>query len=115
MIEHTAHGTLTEEIARAVRDVPGVAFLRPGLAGRLRSALAGPDPDGTAGASAAVRLIRPADAGPWLVEIHLVALRRARTVDVARAARRTVEDCLAATGPAEAGQAQVTVTVTGLV
>ncbi|MFJ6728308.1 hypothetical protein ACIQPQ_25735 [Streptomyces sp. NPDC091281] len=137
MSQHTAdpaHSTLAQDIARAVEQVPGVAFLRPGLGGRLRSVLtraeagpllgagaaavegrgvgAGP---GT-GSSAGVRLVRPGGgAGPWQVEIHLVARRQARTVDVARAARRTVQDHLAAVLPAEAGRARVTVTVTGLV
>ncbi|MFD4572739.1 hypothetical protein ACFWNK_19230 [Streptomyces sp. NPDC058417] len=143
MSQHTAdpaHSTLTQNIARAVEQVPGVAFLRPGLGGRLRSVLtraeAGPllgagaaagegrgvgagagwGSSGASGSSAGVRLVRPGGgAGPWQVEIHLVARRQARTVDVARAARRTVQDHLAMALPAEAGRARVTVTVTGLV
>jgi hypothetical protein len=77
---------------------------------------------GTGGASpAGVRMTRPdGDDGPWHVEIHLVALRRARTADVARVVRDTVERRLDALAPEQfAGSAQsvprVTVTVTGLV
>lgn len=42
-IAHTAHDTLVEDVARVVAGVPGVAFLKPGLAARLRSAWSGPD------------------------------------------------------------------------
>ncbi|MFD3377348.1 MULTISPECIES: hypothetical protein [unclassified Streptomyces] len=115
MTQHTVHGTLTEEIARAVQNVPGVAFLKPGLATRVRSALARSQPKTAAERTAGVRLAGPGGTGPWRVEVHLVARRRARTVDVARAARRTVLDHLAVRCPEEAVRAHVTVTVTGLV
>lgn len=106
---------LTDVIARAVAAVPGVAFLRPGLAGRLRSALAQPGPRGGGGPSG-VRLTPPQGAdGPWRIEIQLVALAHSRTVDVARAARRTAEEHLAKAVPDENAQAHVTVTVTGLI
>ena len=112
--ENTVRATLAAEVATAVESVPGVAFLRPGLTDRLRSALPRPG-SGTGGTPpAGVRMTRPDDDGPWHVEIHVVALRRARTVDVARVVRDTVErrlDALAPTGSAP----RVTVTVTGLV
>lgn len=57
------------------------------------------------------------DDGPWHVEIHVVALRRARTVDVARVVRDTVErrlDALESARPPQSAP-RVTVTVTRLV
>ncbi|MGY0490248.1 hypothetical protein [Streptomyces sp. WG-D5] len=106
---------LTDDIARAVAELPGVAFLKPDLAGRLRSALARPVPP-AGGRPSGVRLTPPRDAdGPWRIEIQLVALAHARTVDVARAARRTAEEHLAKSVPNGDTRARVTVTVTGLV
>ncbi|WP_075731216.1 hypothetical protein [Streptomyces acidiscabies] len=107
MTEHTArtpHSRLVEELATAVTGVPGVAFLRPGLAGRLRTALPRP---------AGVRMTRPDGEGPWHVEIHVVALRQVRTVDVARGVRDEVGRRLDVLAPAESPP-RVTVTVTGL-
>ncbi|MER5949450.1 hypothetical protein ABT127_25695 [Streptomyces sp. NPDC001904] len=116
MTRLTVPGTLSEGIARAVADLPDVAFLKPGLAGRLRTALSRPEPADPVPSSAGVRLTGPADGtGPWHVEIQLVARGRARTVDVARAARRAAEEHLAAALPEQAAPAHVTVTVTGLV
>ncbi|WP_328491857.1 hypothetical protein OHS59_03280 [Streptomyces sp. NBC_00414] len=114
---HTAQPSLAEEIARVVESVPGVAFLRPGVAGRLRSTLARPSrQQGKSGPSAAgVRLTGPDGTGRRNVEIHLVVLRQARALDVARAARRGVELHLVEKFPAEAAPARVTVTVTGQV
>ena len=103
------HATLAAEVATAVEGVSGVAFLRPGLTDRLRSMVSRPG-----AAPAGVRMTPPDGDGPWRVEIHVVALRRARTVDVARGVRDTVErrlDAVAPTRPAP----RVTVTVTGLV
>ncbi|MEB8337570.1 hypothetical protein [Streptomyces endophyticus] len=106
---------LTDAIARAVADVPGVAFLKPDLAGRLRSALAHPVPPAGAGPSG-VRLTPPRGADdPWHIEIQLVALAHSRTVDVARAARRAAEEHLAMAVSDQGTRAHVTVTVTGLI
>ncbi|MFF7134511.1 MULTISPECIES: hypothetical protein [unclassified Streptomyces] len=78
---------------------------------RLRSAGRRP---AVGGAPAGVRMTRPDDASPWHVEIHVVAVREARTVDVARAVRGSVERRLGAlSSPRPAPR--VTVTVTGLV
>ncbi|MFH8462737.1 hypothetical protein [Streptomyces sp. NPDC017991] len=130
MTRDTAHTSLTEEIARAVETVPGVAFLRPGLAGRLRStrvrAQRGKDGGPPVGVlstgvpptevpTAGVRLSRPDGSGRRHVEIHLVALRQARALDVARTARRRVEAHLVERFPSEPAPARVTVTVTGQV
>ncbi|MFD8565727.1 hypothetical protein [Streptomyces sp. NPDC059639] len=115
MTRNTVPGTLSEDIARAVAGLPDVAFLKPDLAGRLRSALSRAEP-AAAASSAGVRLTGPADGtGSWHVEIQLVARGRARTVDVARAARRAAEEHLAAALPEQTAKARVTVTVTGLV
>lgn len=113
MTRTSAPEGLTDDIARAVAELPGVAFLRPALAGRLRSALAR---QAAGGAASGVRLTPPREPDdPWRVEIHLVALADARTVDVARSARRTAEDRLAAALPADGARVRATVTVTGLV
>ncbi|MFI6339621.1 hypothetical protein [Streptomyces sp. NPDC050535] len=114
MTQYTAHTTLIDEVARAVESVPGVAFLKPGLSGRLRSVLSRPERATVGTPPAGVRMSRLSSAEPWHVEIHLVARRQARTVDVARATCRAVEEYLAKTFPTEAEPAQVTVTVTDL-
>ncbi|MFI8347760.1 hypothetical protein [Streptomyces sp. NPDC085596] len=116
MTDRALRTTLTEEIAAAVESVPGVAFLRPGLGGLLRSAL----PRGAGAANggravpAGVRLSRPDEAGPWRVEIHVVARGHVRTLDVARAVVRAAEERLAGLLPGQQPP-KVTVTVTGLV
>ncbi|MFJ4788716.1 hypothetical protein [Streptomyces sp. NPDC088794] len=115
MTQHTAHATLAEEIARAVEAVPGVAFLRPGLTSRLRAALSRTNGSTRSAPPSGVRVSRPDGAEFWRVEIHLVALRHARSVDVARAVRGTVEERVARLFPADPTSAQVTVIVTGLV
>lgn len=104
-----ALATLAAEVATAVESVSGVAFLRPGLTDRLRSAVSRPG-----AAPAGVRMSRPDGDGPWQVEIHVVALRRARTVDVARGVRDTVARHLDTLAPTRSAP-RVTVTVTGLV
>ncbi|WP_435057095.1 hypothetical protein [Streptomyces sp. bgisy060] len=115
MASHTARTALAEEIARVVREVPGVAFLRPRLTGLLKPAVV-PGPVGSGSATTAgVRLREDEAAGTWHVEVRLVALGGDRVLDVARAARRTVEERLDALLPGGAARAHVTVTVTGRV
>ncbi|GAB2926070.1 hypothetical protein [Streptomyces heilongjiangensis] len=118
MTAHTpsaAQTVLVEDIARVVEDVPGVAFLRPGLAARLRSALSRPDPGAGRTPTAGVRLTPgPDDTAGWHVDVHVVVVRRARAVDVARAVRSAVETHLALRFPARPG-ARVRVTITGQV
>ncbi|WP_329229434.1 hypothetical protein [Streptomyces canus] len=113
-----AHADLVEQAAAAAAGVSGVAFLRPGLADRLRS-VRHRATNGTGGAPtgappAGVRMTRPDADSPWHVEIHVVALREARTVDVARAVRVTVARRLGALSPPQPAP-RITVTVTGLV
>ncbi|GEJ99371.1 hypothetical protein NHG22_10775 [Streptomyces sp. ATE26] len=111
-IAHTAHDMLGEDVARVVAGVPGVAFLKPGLAARLRSAWSGP---GTGRRPAAGVRLTPGPGG-WHVDVQLVASRRDRTVDVARAVRTAVQTHLAALSPGRpADRVTVTVTVTGLI
>ncbi|MFM9589468.1 hypothetical protein ACKI1J_10865 [Streptomyces scabiei] len=116
----SARTTFAAKVAATVESVPGVAFLRPGLADRLRSALSSSAPDSGRSAPdsgsvppAGVRMTRPEADGPWHVEIHVVVLRRARTVEVARAVRDGVERQMEALQPAHPTPV-VTVTVTGM-
>ncbi|MGW3361098.1 hypothetical protein ACWDFL_37945 [Streptomyces bungoensis] len=118
MTLHIAHHTLVEDVARIVESVPGVAFLKPGLATRLRSAWSrtGTAPGTAPGAggppAAGVRLTPGADdTAGWHVDVQVVASRRIRTVDVARAVRTAVQGHLAALFPGRPG---ARVTVTGL-
>ncbi|MEU1279271.1 hypothetical protein [Streptomyces sp. NPDC005805] len=108
----SAHEALVAAAAEAALSVPGVAFLRPGFGGLLRSALSARsrEADPTAG----VRLVRGDGSGPWRVEVRVVARAEARTVDVARAVRAAVRDRLKPLLPAAAGPPRVVVTVTGL-
>ncbi|MER5963544.1 hypothetical protein [Streptomyces sp. NPDC002057] len=108
---------LADDIARTARNVPGVAFLRPGLSGLLRDGLPFASRATAASlSSAGVRLRGGDGTSPLQVEVRLVALRSNRAVDVARAARSAVEVRLAALLPAQTvGAARVSVTVTGLV
>ncbi|MFD4790186.1 hypothetical protein ACFWN1_24655 [Streptomyces sp. NPDC058459] len=116
MTDRALRTTLTGEIAAAVESVPGVAFLRPGFGGRLRSALprGASTADGVRAVPSGVRLSRPDGAGPWRVEIHLVARGQLRTLDVVRAVVRATEERLAGLLPGQEPP-KITVTVTGLV
>lgn len=115
MTDRALRTTLAEEIAAAVEAVPGVAFLRPGFGGLLRSLPhGGSAADGGRAVPSGVRVSRPDDAGPWRVDIHLVARGHVRTLDVARAAVRAAEDRLSGLQPGQEPP-KVTVTVTGLV
>jgi hypothetical protein len=94
----SARTTVAAKVAATVEGVPGVAFLRPGPADRLRSALSSFTPDTGKSAPATgsvppagVRMTRPEADGLRHVEIHVVVLRRARTVEVARAVRDGAE------------------------
>lgn len=113
---------LTERIAQAVVDVPGVAFLRPGLAGLLRASVGGRVTDQAKAdgkvdretARSAVRVRREGVAGTLTVDVSVVLRRGRRALDVTRAVRAAVERAVR-TSPAIGGRTRVTVTVTGLV
>ncbi|MER6229352.1 hypothetical protein ABT169_09360 [Streptomyces sp. NPDC001616] len=108
----TAH---IDEVARAVLGVEGVAFLKPGVAQQVRSALAG---TGRAGATRAsgLRMSRSGGGGEgtWDVDVHIVVLGEARAADVARGTRAAVAECLRRMFPETTAPARITVTVTGL-
>ncbi|MEU0133018.1 hypothetical protein ABZ172_03100 [Streptomyces sp. NPDC006296] len=110
-----AHTALIEEVADAVLGVEGVAFLRPGVAQQVRSALSGAR-TGTRTRAPGVRMSRTGDArdGRWDIDLHIVVLGDARAVDVARGARKAVTACLTRKFPEEKAPSRVTVTVTGL-
>ncbi|MFE1247016.1 hypothetical protein [Streptomyces sp. NPDC058735] len=112
---NTPPPALAEEVARTVEAVAGVAFLKPGLAGRLRSALSRPAGQHPARERpSGVRLTGPDDGGSWHIEIDVVVDRRARALDVARAVRGAVGTLLAALVP-DRPAPRLTVTVTGRV
>ncbi|MFD0023682.1 hypothetical protein [Streptomyces sp. NPDC058382] len=114
MTRDPARTALTEQVARAVEGVEGVAFLRPGVAQLLRSALPPVARPTTAAHHSGVRLSRGSGASPRQIDIQIVARREARALDVARATRKAVESCLATVVPAEAAAVRVAVTITGL-
>ncbi|MEU5797469.1 hypothetical protein ABZ800_28685 [Streptomyces sp. NPDC047813] len=97
-------------LARTVQEVPGVAFLKPGVTHRLRSARSRPPP--VSMSPAGLRISRSTSSGRWKIEVQIVARAEARALDVTRATRTAIDACLAA---ATAGSAQVTITVTGIV
>lgn len=106
----TRHTELMDLLAQTVQEVPGVAFLKPGVTHRLRSARSGPPP--VSMSPAGLRISRSASSGRWKIEVQIVARAEARALDVTRATRTAIDACLAA---ATAGSAQVTITVTGIV
>ncbi|MER8120497.1 hypothetical protein [Streptomyces sp. NPDC094031] len=98
-------------LARTVQEVPGVAFLKPGVTHRLRSARPGPHPKSAS--PAGLRISRSTSGGRWKIEVQIVTRAQVRALDVTRATRTAIDACLAATVPTES--AQVTITVTGIV
>ncbi|MFD0423258.1 Asp23/Gls24 family envelope stress response protein [Streptomyces parvus] len=104
--------TMYSELAHVVQEVPGVAFLAPGLRSRLR-ALRATSP-----------LARPGDDTPGItvstargdarttVEIRLICRSGRRTLDTTRAVREAVSGHLATGYPGR--QFRIIVTVTGV-
>ncbi|MFD6920311.1 Asp23/Gls24 family envelope stress response protein [Streptomyces sp. NPDC059944] len=112
MTRYAVHDTLTEALARTVLDVPGVAFLKPGLGDLLRSRTGAGA--GRAGRQpAGIRVTRGDGSEPWEVDVRIVVRKERRGVDVARATRQALEESLATLLPDS--NASVRVTVTGLV
>lgn len=111
----TQHTALSEALAKTVQEVPGVAFLKPGVAHRLRSALSGAPAGGSS--VSGLRISRSGGArggdGAWRIDVQIVTRADARALDVTRATRKAVDLCMAVMAPAET--ARVTVTVTGMV
>ncbi|MFD6328135.1 Asp23/Gls24 family envelope stress response protein [Streptomyces niveus] len=98
---------LARAAADAVERVPGVAFLRPGLADLVRASYASRDRR-----KSGIRVRPGAVPGSWRIEVQFVARRTHRTLDVTRAVREAV---LGVAEAGESGPVTVTVTVTGLV
>ncbi|WP_103501638.1 MULTISPECIES: Asp23/Gls24 family envelope stress response protein [Streptomyces] len=102
---------VAERAARAVEEVPGVAFLSPGLAGLVRNAthlLVGSD--GRPARPHGVRVTRRDGPDGWHVEVQVAVRRGNRALDVARAVRAAVRAAVPHPTPAT-----VRVTVTHLV
>ncbi|MFE9123493.1 hypothetical protein [Streptomyces sp. NPDC007172] len=104
---------LGDTLAQVVRAVPGVAFLTPGIAGRLRSAFHDARQSGPP--RGAVRVSRRNSAGPWEIDARIVTLAGYRACDVTRATRTAILAHLQADGATANNDAAVTVTITGIV
>ncbi|MDX3763396.1 Asp23/Gls24 family envelope stress response protein [Streptomyces sp. AK02-04a] len=113
---------LTERIAQAVGSVPGVAFLRPGLAGLLRASVMSRVPDrvkadgrfGGDRTKSAVRVRQGDASGALAIDVSIVLRRGHRALDVTRAVSDAVEQVVPTPTGGKA-RIRVTVTVTGLV
>ncbi|GAA2945324.1 Asp23/Gls24 family envelope stress response protein [Streptomyces enissocaesilis] len=115
MTARTSRARLERAAAEAALAVPGVAFLRPGIADVLRGAT-GQRP----GSCGGVRARAAEGSGGWRIDVQLAVLRGHRAVDVTRAVRAAVEAAAeTAAGAAATGgrpvRAAVTVTVTAIV
>ncbi|MFD3880708.1 hypothetical protein [Streptomyces microflavus] len=95
-------------LARVVQNVPGVAFLAPGIRQRLRSRLPRPGDD-----ISGVTISRPDSNGALTIGIRIVCTTDRRTLDTARAVRTAVGRHLD-TAHADS-TARVLITVTGMV
>ncbi|MFI5704011.1 hypothetical protein ACIA78_28695 [Streptomyces xanthochromogenes] len=104
---------LGDTLAQVVRAVPGVAFLTPGIAGRLRSARH--DPRASGPPRGALRVSSRNGAGPWEIEARIVTLAGYRACDVTRATRTAILAHLQADDATANNDAAVTVTITGIV
>ncbi|WP_282082449.1 Asp23/Gls24 family envelope stress response protein [Streptomyces tendae] len=107
----TERDALAGTVARVAADVPGVAFLRPGLVDLFRPAARTGPPSAAGRAPAGVRVSRASGSGPWEVDVQIVVRRGHRALAVARAVRDAVTAALSGAAPG----AQVTVTVTNAV
>ncbi|MFK0129105.1 hypothetical protein ACIQRZ_02005 [Streptomyces rubiginosohelvolus] len=104
--------TMHSELAHVVREVPGVAFLAPGLRSRLRalratSPLARPGDD-----TPGVTVSAPGGDTRTTVEIRLICRSDRRTLDTTRAVREAVSRHLDTGYPGR--EFRIIVTVTGV-
>ncbi|MFH9678167.1 hypothetical protein [Streptomyces globisporus] len=107
--------TMHSELAHVVREVPGVAFLAPGLRSRLRalratSPLARPGDD-----TPGITVSAPSGEGRTsvtTVEIRLICRSDRRTLDTTRAVREAVDHHLTTRHPGD--EFRIIVTVTGV-
>ncbi|WP_030677266.1 hypothetical protein [Streptomyces sp. NRRL B-1347] len=108
---------LVEAVAEAVGEVPGVAFLRPGLAERLRAAATATRRVNSAPTASTSGIRIPPgsrDGGRLSVEVFVVVHRGHRAVDVTRAVREAATRAARTTLPAKV-LVHVSVTVSGIV
>ncbi|MET8941097.1 hypothetical protein ABZ329_30200 [Streptomyces rubiginosohelvolus] len=104
--------TMHSELAHVVREVPGVAFLAPGLRSRLRalratSPLARPGDD-----TPGITVSAPSGDTRTTVEIRLICRSDRRTLDTTRAVREAVDHHLTTRYPGD--DFRIIVTVTGV-
>ncbi|MFI5477892.1 hypothetical protein ACIBAB_02095 [Streptomyces rubiginosohelvolus] len=104
--------TMHSELAHVVREVPGVAFLAPGLRSRLRalratSPLARPGDD-----TPGITVSAPGGDTRTTVEIRLICRSDRRPLDTTRSVREAVSRHLATGYPGR--EFRIIVTVTGV-
>lgn len=104
--------TMHSELAHVVQEVPGVAFLAPGLRSRLRalratSPLARPGDD-----TPGIIVSAPSGESRTTVEIRLICRSDRRTLDTTRAVREAVDHHLTTRYPGD--EFRIIVTVTGV-
>ncbi|NEB56225.1 Asp23/Gls24 family envelope stress response protein [Streptomyces griseus] len=112
MIADTRRDRVAGVAAEAAQGVPGVAFLRPGVADLLRNRITERTPRRaslTANRTPGVRVGRDEGDG-WHIDIRLVLRRGHRALDVTRAVRAAVVAVLP-----EEPVASLRITVTGIV
>ncbi|MFE7136638.1 Asp23/Gls24 family envelope stress response protein [Streptomyces sp. NPDC057644] len=112
MTADTSRDRVAVAAAEAARGVPGVAFLRPGVADLLRTRITDRTQRRaplTGNRTPGVRVGRD-EGGGWRLDIRLVLRRGHRALDVTRAVRTAVLAALP-----EEPAASVRITVTGVV
>ncbi len=103
---------LRTELARVVEDVPGVAFLAPGIR-RFRSLTGASTPDGPTPDISGITVSGPLPDGSRTIGIRLVCRADRRVLDTARAVREAVGAHLG--GTCAESPDRVVITVTGAV
>ncbi|MGW3585855.1 hypothetical protein ACWDM8_31560 [Streptomyces rubiginosohelvolus] len=104
--------TMYSELAHVVQEVPGVAFLAPGLRSRLRS-LRATSPRARPGDDTPGITVSAARGEPrTTVEIRLICRSGSRTLDTTRAVREAVDHHLTTRYPGD--EFRIIVTVTGV-
>ncbi|WP_328467603.1 hypothetical protein [Streptomyces sp. NBC_00448] len=113
MTQPAAREVLTAQVATAVREVPGIAFLKPSLSGLLRASIRSTTQGASRQSTEGVRLTSGEGRPSWTVSVHVVARRGHRALDVARAIREAATAALAVTSVN--GQSPPPVTVSGTI
>jgi hypothetical protein len=113
MTQHASREALTAQVAAAVREVPGVAFLKPSLSGLLRASIRSTAHGASRQSTEGVHLTLGEGRPSWTVSIHVVARRGHRALDVTRAIREAAAATLSVNG--HTPPVKVTVTISGIV